>query len=234
MCEQCPPGALNHASLHSRILAHFVEHGHAPSTEGLASLMGQSREAIVEGLKALADYHGVVLHPHEPEVWVCHPFATTPTNFWVQNGDRGWWGNCAWCSLGIAALLEGVTTITTNLGGEDRQVTVHILNGEVAEPGYFVHFPVPMTNAWDNVIFTCSCMLLFDSVAAVDSWCSRHRIPRGDVQSLENAWAFARAWYGRHLDANWEKWTASEAVEIFRRFGLTGPTWELPGTDKRF
>lgn len=234
MGEHHPPVTISHGSLHARILAHFVEQGHAPSADRLAELLGQPREAVVAGLLALADYHGVVLHPHEPEVWVCHPFATSPTNFWVQNGGRGWWGNCAWCSLGIAALLEGDTTITTTLGGEARQVTVHILNGAVAEPGYFVHFPVPMQKAWDNVIFTCSCMLLFDTETAVDDWCARHRIPRGDVQPLENAWAFARAWYGGHLAPEWRKWTAAEAAELFRRFGLTGPTWELPAADTRF
>ena len=44
----------------------------------------------------------------------------------------------------------------------------------------------------------------------------------------------ARAWYGRHLDDDWTKWTVDEARALFERFGLTGPTWALPGAAGRF
>lgn len=88
--------------------------------------------------------------------------------------------------------------------------------------------------AWDNVTSTCSTMLVFDAPASVDRWCTRHAIPRGDVQPLPTVWAFAQAWYGRHLDHDWTKWTTDEARALFARVGLTGPTWALPATTARF
>lgn len=91
-----------------------------------------------------------------------------------------------------------------------------------------------MRDAWDNVVYTCSVMLLFADTAAVDDWCARHRIPRGDVQPVATVLAFARAWYGWHLDAGWRKWTVGEAAEIFARFGLTGDTWALDTGTTRF
>jgi hypothetical protein len=225
---------ITNSTLHHRILTHFIQAGYAPSVDELAAGFNQPRDAVVAGLHKLQEYHGVVLHPKTSEIWVSHPFSTAPTNFWVESGERRWWGNCAWCSLGIAALAGGDVTITTTLGGESRQVNVRIVNGKLEDDAYIVHFPIPMQQAWDNVIFTCSTMLLFESEVGVNDWSHLHHIPRGDIQPLANVWAFAKVWYGRHLDENWAKWSATEAKAIFQQFGLDGPVWDLPAMDSRF
>ena len=220
--------------LHHTIIEHFISHGHAPSIELLASLLDQPREAVAAALRTLQDEHGVVLHPASSEIWVCHPFSSAPTNFWVRNARRGWWGNCAWCSMGVVALLGGDASVTTTLGGESTQVTVDVVDGAISHGELLVHFPIPMSHAWDNVVYTCGNMLLFESGEAIDRWCERHDMPRGDAQPLAKIWEFARVWYGRHRDPAWKKWSAAEAREIFARFSLTGPTWELRDTGERF
>lgn len=225
---------LDAASLHHAILRHLIDRGYAPTRLALAAHFGVDLEEMKQSLEALQDYHGVVLHPHEPEVWIAHPFSTAPTPFVVRQDDRVWWGNCAWCSLGIAALLGGDNvTIETTLGAEGRPVTVHLDDGRVREQ-LWVHFPIPMVHAWDNVIYTCSTMLIFDSETAIDLWSARHAIPRGDAQPIQRVYDFAAVWYGRHLDPEWRKWTTEEARSIFARFGFQGPIWQLPVTGERF
>lgn len=224
---------LDNASLHHAILRHFVDRQHAPSVDQLAAHFAQPRDAVIAALKALQEYHGVVLHPTSSEIWVIHPFSASPTNFWVQGAKGSWWSNCAWCSAGIAALV-GDVTITTTLGAETRPVTVQIANGNVHDAGLLVHFPVPMRKVWDNVIYTCSTQLLFDSEADIDDWCRRHRIARGSVQSFARVCEFARVWYGRHLDPDWKKWSADEARAIFTKFGFTDAIWDLPTGGARF
>jgi len=225
---------LTHGTLHATIAQYFVDYGTAPTIAQISALLALDRETVSNALRALAEYHGVVLHPTSREIWAMHPFSAAPTSFWVESQGRGWWGNCAWCSLGIVALLKADATITTTLGGESEQVVLRIRDGAIAPADYRVHFPIPMARAWDNVTYTCSTMLVFASEAAVDAWCVRHIMPRGDVQSLATVWAFAQTWYGRHLDPAWTKWTSDEARGIFARFGLTGTIWELPATDERF
>lgn len=189
---------------------------------------------IEKVLHELAEYHGVVLHPNTAEIWIMHPFSSAPTNFWVRKGDRNSWGNCAWCSLGVAAIIGGDgIEIDTRLGAESQAITIHIDQHRVREDLY-VHFPVPMTKAWDNVIYTCSVMLVFDSSSSVDDWCRGHAITRGDVRPIQQIYDFAQAWYGLHLEPNWKKWTIEEAAALFEKFGLDGPTWELRTTDGRF
>ena len=225
---------LNHSSLHHYILSHLIEVGHAPDRQMLSTHFAQSVDEIERALLALQDYHGVVLHPHVPRVWVIHPFSTAPTNFLIKS-DRGlWWGNCAWCSLGAAALLKEDLSITTTLAAHDEQVVIEVQDGQVLNQGLFVHFPIAMKQAWDNVQYTCSNMLVFNSEQQVDDWCTRHNIPKGDVQPLEKIWVFAQEWYGNHLNPDWKKWTMEEAKAIFNKHHLTHPVWDLGSTTGRF
>ena len=189
---------------------------------------------VEAALYQLQDYHGVVLHPNEPKVWVIHPFSLAPTNFFIQSTRGQWWSNCAWCSLGAAALINSDLTISTTIGAGTKQVTVHIEKGKIIEKNLYVHFPIPMQKAWDNVIYTCSNMLLFESEEQVINWSRRHDIPLGDIQPIDHIWAFAQQWYGNHLNPDWEKWTIEEAKDIFAEHHLHHPVWHLESTQERF
>ncbi|MBF5060181.1 hypothetical protein NEPTK9_001712 [Candidatus Neptunochlamydia vexilliferae] len=70
--------------------------------------------------------------------------------------------------MGAAALIDEDVTIKATLGGEGKQVTLTIKDGELQNKDLYVHFPIPMTQAWDNVTYTCSTMLLFSSEEGVD------------------------------------------------------------------
>lgn len=226
---------ITYGELHSIILQFIIEHGFAPELPQLAALLNLPESQVAEALTALQDYHGVVLHPGTSRIWVIHPFSLAPTNFVVRKTDgKEWWGNCAWCSLGVAALLNQDVSITTTLGADRQQVEIHIKDGKVVESDYVVHFPVPMIHAWDNVIYTCSTMLLFQNEADIDRWSEQHHIKKGDVQPIENIWSFAQVWYGNHLNPDWEKWTNQQARDIFQRFGLTHDVWHIPSSDERF
>lgn len=225
---------MDNSILHLQVLRHLIDDGFVPDRRALAQEAGLTEDEMAAALRNLADYHGVVLHPHTPEVWVIHPFSTAPTNFLVKNAHGEWWSNCAWCAFGAAAVLGGDVSIRTALGAVGKQVELHIQGGKLLEPGYVVHFPVPMTKAWDNVIYTCSMMQLFENDAQVDAWCAQHGIAKGDVQPAEKVWQLSKIWYGKHLDPNWKKWTSSEAAQIFKQLGLKGPIWEVKAGEGRF
>ena len=220
--------------LHYTIIKHIIDEGFAPGVHTLSAILKTDVSEIEKGLYALQDYHGVVLHPNQPKVWVIHPFSLAPTNFLVKSFKGEWWGNCAWCSLGIAALLKENVTITTNLGAHEEQVVIHIMNGKLQEKNLYIHFPIAMKNAWDNVIYTCSNMLVFRDEEQINYWTKRHDIPKGDIQPITNVWEFSKKWYGNHLSPNWKKWTMQEAKEIFLQFNLTNKIWDIATSDSRF
>ena len=225
---------ISNSELHHFLITRIIDNGYAPDNITIANHFGTSKAEVVTALYRLQEYHGVVLHPNEPKVWVIHPFSLAPTNFYITSQKGQWWGNCAWCSLGVAALLQTNLTISTSIGAEQKSIKIHIQNGEVLEGSLLVHFPIPMKNAWDNVIYTCSNMLIFENKEQVKEWSRRHDIPEGDIQPLEKIWAFSKKWYGNHLNPNWVKWTAGEAKEIFKEFDLTHPVWDLETSQERF
>lgn len=225
---------MNNSSLHEAIISSFLTNQRPPTVSEIATHFQCGETTARQALKALADYHGVVLHPHSDEIWIAHPFSAAPTTCIVSCGKRTWWGNCAWCSLGVMGLLGRTSTLKTKVGAIGDEISITIENGELLDKDYVIHFPIPMRNAWDNVIYTCSVMLLFHNEAEVDEWCSTRGISKGDVRPIEQIWKFAREWYGRHADADWTKWSSQEAVEMFRRHHLTGPVWAIYGDVERF
>ncbi|WP_296751124.1 alkylmercury lyase family protein [Thiobacillus sp.] len=218
---------MNDASLHEAIISGFLKQQRPPTVREIAERFRCDAAQARQALRALADNHGVVLHPHSDEVWIAHPFSAAPTTCVVKSGTRRWWGNCVWCSLGLAHLAGGSATIETRLGAIDDHAVIRIENGRLLDTDYVVHFPVPMKQAWDNVVYTCSVQLLFRDEAQVDAWCASRGIPKGDVRPIEQIWNFARQWYARHADADWTKWTLREAIELFARHHLDGPVWTL-------
>ena len=217
---------MNDSSLHHAIISSFLDRQRPPTTRELAARFRCDEATARRGLRALAENHGVVLHPNTDEIWVAHPFSAAPTTCVVSVGARKWWGNCAWCSLGLAHLAGGTATIETRIGAIHEHAAI--------DTDFVVHFPIPMRRAWDNVIYTCSVMLLFRSEAQVDEWCAARGVPKGDVRPIEQIWTFASEWYAHHADVNWTKWSTREAAELFRRHGLTGPVWTLSNEAERF
>ena len=117
---------LTHSKLHHHVMTHFIEKGRAPTVNALVSVFQVEKIEMENALKSLQEYHGVVLHPASCEIWAMHPFSNAPTQFWIESVGQGWWGNCAWCALGAAALLERDVTVTTTLGGEAKQIVIKI------------------------------------------------------------------------------------------------------------
>ena len=226
---------MNDSTLHAAIIDSFLHRQRPPTVRELADHFGQREPGPVRAaLRGLAERHGVVLHPGSDEVWVAHPFSAAPTSFVVKSGGRSWWGNCAWCSLGLAHLAGGDAVIETRDGGLGEPAIIRIEDGRLLDTDHVVHFPIPMRDAWNNVIYTCSVMLLFRSEGHVEAWCAERGVRRGDVRPIAQIWPVAAEWYGRHAEPTWTKWSMREAAAMFERHGLSGPTWELGDASGRF
>lgn len=205
----------------------IFDHGFAPTTAELASLTSRSEEEVQRGLEALAENHAIVLHPDSHKIWVAHPFALFPTLFWVESDRQSWYGNCTWCSFGVAALVKEDVKIHTKLNGTIDPLIIHIEDGQVRETDLAVHFPIPAKHFWDNVIYTCANMLTFDSEEAVDAWCQQQRVDKGEVRSISSVWELARKWYGNYLSPDWTRKSVSKAHAIFEEVGFTSDFWKL-------
>ncbi len=220
--------------IHHHIVRGLLHQGHAPRMPDLAAQFGVPLSQIERALKMLADDHGAVLHPHACEPWIVHPFALSPSATWVQGTGKGWWAPCLWCAMGIAELAQSAITISTRLGGERDCLEIGVEDGQVTHDDLLVHYAKPPHAAWDNVHHYCAMVLPFRSEQEIDTWSERHDLPRGEAVPLQTVADLGRQWYGRHADADWQKWTREEAQAIFRDVGLTGAFWDLGGGEGRF
>lgn len=201
--------------------------GHAPGNQKLAQRLDTGVAAVEESLQRLHDAHALQLHPRRCKPWVVHPFALSPGSCWVDASGRGWWANCLYCGMGIAAALDSDVSIYTRIGGEKEPVTVHISGGKVLETGLLFHLSTPVREWWDNVIHACASFQPFHSESDIDDWCVRHDLPRGAIIPLEQMWIFAADWYGDYLQKPWRKRSPEETRSLFAKHGFEGDFWRL-------
>lgn len=210
------------------LLARMIaERGHAPPLGELAEFAGLDEAETERSLRRLHGAHALLLHPDSCEPWVVHPFALSPGSCWVGTPARGYWANCLYCALGIAAALRSDAQITTRIGGESGTRLFRVENGELIDRDFVFHLSTPVERWWDNVIHACASFQPFACEAEVDPWCARHALPRGAVLSPAALWRFASDWYENCLDEPWRKRTPDEVRALFGRHGLTGSFWQL-------
>lgn len=224
-------GAALSSQIHHAIITRIILSGAAPSLDELSRSLHLTPSEVTAGLAELEQTHGIVLHPGSSEPWVIHPFALSPTATWVESGRGGWWAPCMWCALGITTLV-GDATIHTRVAGEREPLELRVHDGRTNHQELLIHFALPPREAWANVHHYCAMVLPFRNDADIDTWSARHRLPRGRAVSLPRLAELAARWYGRHADADWRKWTRTEAQSIFHGVGLTDEFWRLVGSEE--
>jgi hypothetical protein len=215
--------------VHHLLTTHVIERGHAPDVATLARLARCSAAEAAQALTRLSEMHGVILEPGSDRVWSLHPFALTPTSFWVSTDDgRGWWANCAWCALGVAAALRRDVTVCARDGAEGDPLVFRVEGGRPGRADLVVHFPFPPGRWWDNPYAPCANILFFSTADKVAAWCGRHGRPLGAVVKVTTVAELAGLWFGDYASPDWRRKTAAEAGAIFRRLGLDPAFWALP------
>jgi len=213
--------------VHHHLLSYIIEYGKAPTLPSLAALCGLNEQNTWDQLKALDVQKGLLFNPGSDRCWVVPPFALWPTNFWVKSKAMSWWGNCVWCSLGIAAIIKTDVDIVTRIGAEDETCIIKVRSGKIEPDDLVVHLSIPIARAWENVIYFCGTVLAFHNNEGVNQWCHRHSIEKGVILPINQVWELAKHWYGSYLDTDWSKWSREEARVIFEEVGLTGDFWKV-------
>ncbi|MEP6761343.1 MAG: organomercurial lyase [Sporichthyaceae bacterium] len=202
--------------------------GRAPDNDTLAGELGVGVAAIVAGMDRLAAARHVVLDS-VGNVVLAHPFATAPLGFSVMGKRTLWWGGCAWDSFAIPHLVpdEPSVLVSTRCPGCDAALA-WVVDRNAPPVGIEVaHFLMPMAQAWDDVVVTCSNQRLFCSPDCVDRWLSTSSLERGYVMDLAALWRLARSWYDGRLQSGYQRREPAQARNYFRDVGLEGPFWGL-------
>ncbi|KAK2776546.1 hypothetical protein FQN52_003443 [Onygenales sp. PD_12] len=225
----------------------YLEHCRPPTVDELANASDKPRAEIEGALAKLQELHHIVLYGEgvcsATPIEMAHPFSHLPTPFIVTHGARSWWANCAWCSFGLAAMLQNPLTITTN---DDEPITITTRSGSIGPELVFeigpgdqitcngsaetaakcrVHFSVPPSKWWDNVRFACGTIQLLASEGEAEEWAGKYGFWKGEVMDVSTLWGLSKVWYHDKHTYGYERKTPKEAFAIFDKLGLTSTYW---------
>src|SRR5260370_11262490 len=144
----------NDAEMRLAIYRFTVQRGHVPKASELARALSWSERAVRAGFLRLADAHILVMQQESPEILRLAPFWAVPTRFLVESGRHVWWASCVWDALGIPAMLNRDARITTACGCCDSAMTLVVRKRKLMPERGMIHFAVPASHWYDNVVFT--------------------------------------------------------------------------------
>jgi hypothetical protein len=138
------------------VYSHFADTALPPSVDETAVHFGISTDETGEYYKELHNRHAFFLDLETLTVRMANPFSGIPTDFKIHTNGKTYYANCAWDMLGIPvllqsdAILEGICTESNDA----QAVQLEIKNGQVTSGDLFIHYPIPFTHWFDNVVFT--------------------------------------------------------------------------------
>jgi Alkylmercury lyase len=138
------------AALRLQIYGQWIATGRAPAEPELSAAL---HEDVAAGLDELAAAHTIVLEPGTRTIRMAHPFSAVPTAYRVASGGVSYWANCAWDSLGIAAMLGRDTEAMAQCADCGERVDLSVRGGAVCDDAV-IHLVVPARHFWDDIVFT--------------------------------------------------------------------------------
>jgi len=133
----------------------IIDTGRAPGVGEIADRFKISVDDARESLHRLERPHQIVLDPGTDDIRMAIPLSVNPTPHRVWIDGRVRYANCAWDSLGVAAMLHSDAEIEAEDGETGEPIRYAIRHGiPEATEDLFVHFPLPLRRWYDNIVNT--------------------------------------------------------------------------------
>jgi hypothetical protein len=133
----------------------FVANGRAPTTTETAQHFNVGENEASNAYRRLHDAHQIMLEAGTHEIRMANPLSAVVTDYRVQVNDVWLYANCAWDTVGIAAMCAADTLIEATLPLSRETVTYRVVNGQLqADEVFQVHIALPVRQWYDNLIHT--------------------------------------------------------------------------------
>jgi len=132
----------------------FADHCRAPAYQEIATLCSAAPDDVQGAFHKLHARHMLFLEPGTEAIRMANPFSAIPTKFRVKSGQKEWWANCAWDSLGIAAALGIDAQIEAAYADSPESVKLWVSEGSVDGLKHVIYFPLPCRQWYDDLAFT--------------------------------------------------------------------------------
>ena len=142
------------AQVRSHIYDVFVRNSMPPSVPDTATALMTTDERVSASYRRLHQAHALVLERGSLDVRLAFPFSAVPTSFPVRVGQRSYFSSCAWDALGIGAALHQDAEIDTCCADCGETLAISVTHGSLQRGEHVVHFAVPASAWWEDVVYT--------------------------------------------------------------------------------
>jgi Alkylmercury lyase len=128
---------------------------HAPTSSDVATALSTSPEEVEAAFERLREKRLLVPEPGDgSRIRMAPPFSGVETAFRVVVEDKAYYANCVWDALGIAAALHTDAVIDASDGQTGEPILLEVRNREPVPQSCMIHFAVPASHWWDDIVYT--------------------------------------------------------------------------------
>jgi len=131
-----------------------AEHARVPTVRELAPIVGLDAEAVRAGFRRLFADRVLVLERDGETIRMAPPFSGVRTQHRVVAGGKEYFANCAWDSLGILAALHVPGEVFSRCEQTQEEVHLEVTAAGPKPAPVVVHFAVPASQWWQDIVFT--------------------------------------------------------------------------------
>jgi alkylmercury lyase-like protein len=146
--------SIDAAELRVFIYDWIVAHGEPPLSPDIGAHLGVSPAAARLALANLNIGKAVLCHPTTGEIWMAGPFAASETAYRVIGSRTSWWANCAWDSLGVAAIVKEDVVIEASCSDCGDPMRIRVKRDDGVRGDGIVHLLVPMRDWYRDIGYT--------------------------------------------------------------------------------
>lgn len=126
----------------------------APSADDIAGQLGETSAEVRAAFVSLFRKRVLYLEPDGETIRMAPPFSAVPTQHSVRVGNRMYFANCSWDSLGIPAALHEEAEVLSRCEQTLEPIRLQVSrDGPDPEP-VVAHFAVPAAKWWADLVYT--------------------------------------------------------------------------------
>lgn len=217
--------------LRKYIFDHFFEHTVAPTLEEAMQKFSLTRAEAFTRFKALEADHHILLVPGTQRILMANPYSAVATPFRDYIGDKRFFANCAWDTVGLHVMLGMHTRVESFCHHCGEPIGILLSDGKVVsslpkEP--LVYLSMPVARWYENLVNTCSNnMVYFSSRRHLDGWLESNRHLEGEALTVEKMAEVCRPLAKGRIELDWKRPGKEELMSYWDSLGLKSSFWDF-------
>jgi len=142
-------------SVKMNIYETIVRTTHPPTAAEVSQALDAPLGEVRAAFESLHQKRLLVPEPGDPSrIRMAPPFSGIETPFRVRVGEKQYYANCAWDSLGIPAALHQDAVVYASDAHTGEPIVLEVREGRPLSEPCIIHFAVPAARWWEDIIYT--------------------------------------------------------------------------------